>query len=124
MRKTSLYAGMLVSSMIAAPFAVHAEEAMVLPIKRLTMDTAIKMAQAYTAMSFNAATGTLTGKLFDTAGSIGKMDGVVAVRGGLSINVGGTILGGIGVSGASSKVDEECAKAGIDAVIADLEMSM
>jgi uncharacterized protein GlcG (DUF336 family) len=167
MKKISLFASLLAGSLIA-PVAVQAEDAMVLPIKRLTMDTALKMAQAgvkkcrslsynvtvtvldrgghpqavlrdtlapditlrishdkaYTAMSFNAATGTLTGKLFDTAGSIGKMDGVVAVRGGLPINVGGTILGGIGVSGASSKVDEECAKAGIDAVIADLEMSM
>ena len=111
MKKISLFASLLAGSLIA-PVAVQAEDAMVLPIKRLTMDTALKMAQAgvkkcrslsynvtvtvldrgghpqavlrdtlapditlrishdkaYTAMSFNAATGTLTGKLFDTAG--------------------------------------------------------
>lgn len=168
MKRNSLRVGVLAVSLIATPLATQAEDAMVLPIKRLSMDTALKMAQAtikkcrslsynvtvtvvdrgghaqavlrdtlapditlsisrnkaYTAMSFNASTETLKGRLFDGAGSIGKMEGVVAIQGGLPINVGGTILGGIGVSGASSKVDEECAKAGIDAVLADLEMSM
>ena len=168
MKKIPIYAGVLVSVIVTAPMSIQAEDAMVLPIKRLSMDTTLKMAQAtikkcrslsynvtvtvvdrgghaqtvlrdtlapditlqisrdkaYTAMSFNAATGTLKGRLFESAGSIGKMDGVVAIQGGLPINVGGTILGGIGVSGASSKVDEECAKAGIDAVLSDLEMSM
>jgi uncharacterized protein GlcG (DUF336 family) len=168
MKKLPVLAGLLAGSLIAAPASIQAEEAMVLPIKRLSMDTAVKMAQAtikkcrslsynvavtvvdrgghaqvmlrdtlapditlkisrdkaYTAMSFNAATVTLKGRLFESAGSIGKMDGVVAIQGGLPINVGGTILGGIGVSGASSKVDEDCAKAGLDAVLADLEMSM
>ena len=168
MKTIPVFAGVFAGALLTAPMATPAEDAMVLPIKRLSMDTALKMAQAtikkcrslsynvtvtivdrgghaqtvlrdtlapditlkisrdkaYTAMSFNAATATLKGRLFDSAGSVGKMEGIVAVQGGLPINVGGTMLGGIGVSGASSKVDEECAKAGIDAVLSDLEMSM
>ena len=43
--------------------------------------------------------------------------------GGIPINVGGSILGGIGVSGApSGETDEKCASAGLEAVRADLEM--
>jgi uncharacterized protein GlcG (DUF336 family) len=43
--------------------------------------------------------------------------------GGVPINIGGTIMGGVGVSGApSGEIDEKCAVAGIDAVRADLEM--
>ncbi len=35
------------------------------------------------------------------------------------------MLGGVGVSGApAGETDEECAQAGVDAVIDDLEMSM
>lgn len=43
--------------------------------------------------------------------------GIVAFAGGLPItSASGAVLGGIGVSGASSDEDEQCAKAGIDAV--------
>ena len=45
--------------------------------------------------------------------------------GGLPIQVGGALLGGVGVSGApSGTVDEECAQAGVEAVQTDLEMSL
>ena len=44
--------------------------------------------------------------------------------GGLPIQVGGALVGAVGVSGAPSGItDEECAQAGIDAVLDDLEMS-
>lgn len=157
-----------IAILMTGPMVAQADEAMVLPIKRLTMDTALKMAKvtiatcrkkgvnvavtvvdrgghpqvvlrdtlamdltlrisrdkAYSAMSFNSATGDLVGR-FKGAGSIAKIDGVLAARGGLPINIGGTIMGGIGVSGApSGKTDEQCAKAGLDAVIAEIEMSM
>ncbi len=46
--------------------------------------------------------------------------GIVAFAGGLPIKSdSGSVLGGIGVSGASSDEDEQCAQAGVDA-IADL----
>ncbi len=45
------------------------------------------------------------------------MPHVAMLAGGLMIETGGTLLGGIGVSGApGGDKDEECAKAGLDAV--------
>jgi uncharacterized protein GlcG (DUF336 family) len=40
--------------------------------------------------------------------------------GGATITVGGSLLGGVGVSGApAGETDEECAKAGVEAVQMD-----
>ena len=48
---------------------------------------------------------------------------VLISAGGIPINVGGNIMGGVGVSGAPSGVtDEACAKVGLAAVLEDLEM--
>lgn len=47
--------------------------------------------------------------------------GIVAFAGGLPITTdSGAVLGGIGVSGASSDEDEQCAQAGIDAISTSL----
>jgi glc operon protein GlcG len=52
---------------------------------------------------------------------VGHVHGLLGVRGGLPIvTASGKPLGGIGVSGAPSEVDEKCAQAGIDAVAAEL----
>ena len=80
-------------------------------------DTAI--AKAYTALSFRAATSNLSKSI-----KSGQMDPGLALLprvsmlgGGLMIEAAGTLLGGIGVSGApGGDKDEECAKAGIDAI--------
>lgn len=92
----------------------------------LAMDLTLTISRdkAYTAMSFNSATSNLTGR-FPGSYSVGKVDGILIAAGGLPINAGGNILGGIGVSGApSGETDEKCAQAGIDAIIDDLEMAM
>lgn len=147
---------------------LHAEEdSPIISIKRLNMETALKIAQAaiaqcrkegvqigvtvidrgghpqvvlrdvlamdltltiskqkaYSAMSFNSPTSALENR-FTTMYAVPKIDGLVMSAGGLPITAGGTILGGVGVSGAPSGVtDEKCARAGIDAVSADLEMA-
>jgi uncharacterized protein GlcG (DUF336 family) len=91
----------------------------------LAMDLTLTISKqkAYTAMSFNSATSALENR-FKTPFAVGKIDGLVMSAGGLPINAAGTILGGVGVSGApSGETDEKCAKAGIDSVIADLEMA-
>lgn len=144
--------------------AVWADQPVAVEIKRLSMDTALAIAQAavhecrkkgiqigvvvmdrggriqvglrdtvaadltlriaeekaYAALSFNVPTS----ELGDRANSaLGRLDGLVMLPGGLPIQAGGEIYGAVGVSGApSGKVDEECAKAGIQAVIDDLEM--
>ena len=146
--------------------AMADEDALTVPLKRLTLETASKIAQgavdacrkqgiqigvtvvdrdglvqvvlrdtiaaqitvpisrqkAFTAVNFNAATSQL-GERADTP--IGRIDGLVMSAGGLPIQAGGQLLGGVGVSGApSGKTDEECAQAGVDLVIDDLEMAM
>jgi uncharacterized protein GlcG (DUF336 family) len=98
-------------------------------VQALVRDTiaapvSIKIAKmkAYTAANFNASTSALS----DRANSpIGRVKGLVMSSGGVPIQVGGSLLGAVGVSGApSGKTDEECAIAGIDAVKDDLEMSL
>lgn len=90
----------------------------------LAMDLTLPISRdkAYTAMSFNSPTKGMEQRL-GQANGIGKVEGVIAAAGGLPIAAGGTLVGGIGVSGAPSGItDEKCAQAGINAIQADLEM--
>lgn len=83
----------------------------------LSMDLTLQVSRqkAYTAMSFNAPTSQLEGRLPRT-------EGIIANAGGLPITGGGRIIGGVGVSGAPTGViDEKCAQAGIDAIKFELE---
>ena len=80
----------------------------------------ISYRKAYTAMSFNTATSQLDG---DAMGALARAENVMPSAGGLPIAAAGTIMGGVGVSGApSGETDEACAQAGVDAVLTDLEM--
>ena len=48
---------------------------------------------------------------------LARMPRIAMLAGGLMIETGGTLLGGIGVSGApGGDKDEACAKAGLDAI--------
>lgn len=92
----------------------------------LAMDLTLEISRqkAYTAMSFNSPTSQLAGR-FTQPFSVAKLDGLMPSAGGVPITAGGTILGGIGVSGApSGETDEKCARAGMQAIEADLEMGM
>ena len=82
----------------------------------------ISKGKAYTAANFNAATSALA----DRANTpIGRAPGLIMSAGGVPIQVGGSLVGAVGVSGApSGETDEVCAQAGVDAVLDDLEMSM
>ena len=91
----------------------------------LAMDITIPISKqkAHTAMAFNTATSALSGR-FKKPYMVPKLDGLIISAGGIPINIGGTIMGGIGVSGApSGKTDEKCARAGLKAVQDDLEMA-
>jgi uncharacterized protein GlcG (DUF336 family) len=82
----------------------------------------ISRMKAFTAANFNAATSGLSGR---ASPAIGNIDGLVFAAGGLPIQAAGKLLGAVGVSGApDGKIDEECAQAGIDKIIDDLEMEM
>ncbi|OFZ66377.1 MAG: adenosylcobalamin biosynthesis, GlcG-related protein [Betaproteobacteria bacterium RBG_16_56_24] len=90
----------------------------------LAMDisVSISLKKAYTAMAFNSPTSAMEDR-FKGAYSVPKIDELLISAGGIPINIGGNIMGGIGVSGApSGATDEACAKAGLAAVQDDLEM--
>jgi len=80
--------------------------------------------KAWTAVSFR--TDTLEFANLSQAGTmlsgIRDVPGVVAVGGGIPVQAAGSIVGGIGVSGApGGDLDHACAEAGIEAVAVDLE---
>ena len=82
----------------------------------------ISKGKAFTAANFNAATSALVDRA-DSA--VGRFPGHVMSAGAVPIQVGGSLVGAVGVSGApSGETDEVCAQAGVDAVLDDLEMSM
>jgi uncharacterized protein GlcG (DUF336 family) len=82
-----------------------------------TSDTAIR--KAYTAVSFRTGTSELA-KLIRSGQldpGLAQLPRVAMIGGGLMIEAAGSVLGGIGVSGApGGDKDDECAKAGIDAI--------
>lgn len=80
--------------------------------------------KAWTAISFKTETLAMSElmKQGSLEPGVGHVDGALVVGGGVRVLAAGSLVGGIGVSGAPSPVaDEECARAGIDAVQADLE---
>jgi glc operon protein GlcG len=52
---------------------------------------------------------------------LAHVEGFIAFAGGLPIRAGSTVIGAIGVSGASADQDEACAQAGLDAIAELLE---
>lgn len=80
-------------------------------------DTAIN--KAYTSLSFRSSTSALSKAIRSGQMDAGlaQLPRVAMLGGGLMIEGAGTLLGGIGVSGApGGDKDEECAKAGLDAI--------
>jgi uncharacterized protein GlcG (DUF336 family) len=91
----------------------------------LSMPLSLTIAEqkAYAALNFNTPTSQMVDR-FTSPFSPGKVQGIVISAGGLPITAGGSIVGGIGVSGApSGEVDEACAQTGIDSISDDLEMA-
>jgi uncharacterized protein GlcG (DUF336 family) len=75
--------------------------------------------KAYTALSFRAATSDLARSIRSGQldAGLAQLPRVAMLAGGLAIETGGTLLGGIGVAGApGGDKDEACARAGLDAV--------
>ena len=113
-----------VGVLIAVTVVDRAGHAQVVLRDVLAMDITLPISKqkAHTAMAFNAALSTMEDR-FTKPFQVPKIKGLVMSAGGIPINIGGSILGGIGVSGApSGEIDEKCANAGLDAVREDLEM--
>ncbi len=87
-----------------------------------TTDTATN--KAYSAVTFRMDTLSLARATMPTEGPSGirHLPRIVAIGGGLPIEAAGSLVGGIGVSGApGGEADEACARAGIAAIKDDLE---
>lgn len=81
--------------------------------------------KAWTAVSFRSSTSELARatQAGQPASGLRGVPRFAGVGGGLTIEAAGSIVGGIGVSGApSGDADEACAKAGIEALRDDLEL--
>jgi uncharacterized protein GlcG (DUF336 family) len=75
--------------------------------------------KAYTALGFHAATSDLakSAQSGQMSSGLAQLPHIAMLAGGLVIEAGGTVLGGIGVAGApGGDKDEACAKAGLDAI--------
>lgn len=90
-----------------------------------TIDSSRK--KAYTAASLRRPTAELAELVArtPTLQSMSQMnEDILMLGGGLPIEVGGEVVGAIGVGGApGAHLDEDCAKAGLDAIGAAWEMS-
>ena len=67
--------------------------------------------KAYSAASLQTATSEMAVRT-----DLNFAPGILLIVGGLPIDVGGHLYGGIAVAGAEPQVDEECAQTGIDAI--------
>jgi uncharacterized protein GlcG (DUF336 family) len=80
--------------------------------------------KAYTALSFRSNSGDFA-KLIQSgqlSAGLAALPHIVTLQGGIIIEAGGTLLGAVGVAGApGGDKDEECAKAGLDAIRDKLE---
>ena len=88
-----------------------------------TADVAVD--KAWTAVSFRTDTTELARATQPGQSSSGlrSVPSFTAVGGGVTIQGAGSVIGGIGVSGApSGDADDACAKAGIASIREDLEM--
>ena len=82
--------------------------------------------KAWTAISFRADTLSLAEHTGPQSSQSGArfIDNVLMIGGGIPVLVSGSIVAGIGISGApSGEADHACAQAGIDAVSEKLELS-
>ena len=80
--------------------------------------------KAWTAVSFRTNTAELAAMTQPGMPQAGvrSLPGVVAIAGGVMVEAGGSLVGGVGVSGApGGDADEACARAGIEAVHERLE---
>ena len=88
-----------------------------------TPETAIR--KAWTAVSFRGSTSDLVGTTAPGGpnGGIRHLPNVAMVGGGLLLRSAGSVVGGIGVSGApGGDLDDACAEAGIRAITEALEL--
>ena len=78
-----------------------------------TASMKIAIMKAKAAATYRRPTRAFVDAIAKTGPATMTLPGVVASPGGLPIFVGGKVIGGVGVSGATGDQDEQCAKAGL-----------
>lgn len=81
--------------------------------------------KAWTAASFREDTLTLAAQTSPDSphSGIRSIERVLMLGGGIPITVSGSVVGAVGVAGATAEADHACARAGIEAVAAGLELA-
>ncbi|MEN8107316.1 MAG: heme-binding protein [Pseudomonadota bacterium] len=76
------------------------------------------------AIMANTSSAELRRNRADMVNELNLLDGVMVLAGGLPVQVAGSLVGAVGVSGApGGDLDEACARAGINAVQEELEFA-
>lgn len=79
--------------------------------------TELAAGKARAAVLANTGSGELRGNRADMVDELNLLDGIFVLQGGLPVQVAGSTIGAVGVSGApGGDKDETCARKGIDAV--------
>ena len=83
--------------------------------------------KAWTAAGFGLATSAWEARLANMSASVRtgltQRPRLALFGGGVPVRVDGATVGAIGVSGASAEQDEQCAQAGVDAILAALNQA-
>jgi uncharacterized protein GlcG (DUF336 family) len=87
-----------------------------------TPDTAKRL--AWTAVSFRSDTLSLASATDSPQAGARHIEDVLMIGGGIPVTAAGSIVAGIGISGTpSGEANHACARAGVDAVAASLELA-
>lgn len=78
----------------------------------------VSQRKAFTSATLQAPTGQMQSRP-----DLSFAPGILLIRGGVPISVGGNFYGGIAVAGADPKDDEKCAEAGLTAISEALEFA-
>ncbi len=79
--------------------------------------------KAYTARMFRRTSADWAARTLDDPGRLPQRDlaDVLALGGGVPIMIGDETIGGAGSSGSNQQLDNDCAQAGVDAAVSQLE---
>jgi uncharacterized protein GlcG (DUF336 family) len=86
--------------------------------------TQLAQGKANAVIMANSSSAELRKNRPDMVNELNLLDGVMVLAGGLPVQVAGSLIGAVGVSGApGGDLDEACARAGIEAVQETLEFA-
>jgi uncharacterized protein GlcG (DUF336 family) len=86
--------------------------------------TQLAHGKANAVIMANTSSAELRRNRGDMVNELNLLDGVMVLAGGLPVQAAGSLVGAVGVSGApGGELDEGCARAGIEAVLEELEFA-